>query len=155
MADVTPDYLAVMGMPLVAGHIFDETSASRSEVIVSRSLAEHLWGEANPIGRRFRNARPIAVAKDWMTVIGVVSDVTENLLQADPPPQIYLPVESAVRATQLTLVLRLRSHHAGATAALERFAAAMNPSNSPPIARLVIGDGIRLTLWGTGLHRIV
>ena len=28
MADVTPDYLAVMGMPLVAGHIFDETSAS-------------------------------------------------------------------------------------------------------------------------------
>lgn len=132
MSDVAPDYFTVMRMPLLAGRTFDDGSSAQHEVIVSSSLAHGLWGNANPLGRRFHNVRQIDVAKDWMTVIGVVPDVVDNLLQSDAQPQIYQPVEGAPDAQELTLLVRMRHDADGSATALERFAKAVNPGTTPP-----------------------
>ena len=58
------------------------------ELANSDSLARMLSPDGNPIGVRFRNTRPVAYLKEWLTVIGVVPDVVDNLLAwaAGKPP---------------------------------------------------------------------
>jgi predicted permease len=80
---VEPDYFSFMRMPLIAGRTFDEGSAVRNEVIVSRSLAQTISPDGNIVGRRIRNAvvRSRGSDEPWQTVIGVVPDVVTSLVE--------------------------------------------------------------------------
>jgi predicted permease len=131
MTAVAPDYFAVMGMPLVAGRMFDDQSSARREVIVNATLARMLSPDGNPLGVRFRNARPIAFAKDWLTVVGVVPDVVDNLLARAPQPQIYEALDHANARGDLLLYLRLRGQPSPAS--LTRFAESVQRSGAKPV----------------------
>jgi len=132
MTAVASDYFSVMGMPLVAGRMFDDQSQARREVIVNATLARMLSPDENPIGVRFRNARPIAFAKDWLTVIGVVPDVVDNLLARAPQPQIYEPFgDTKGPMGDLTLYVRLRGDPSPAS--LTRFAESVQPTGAKPL----------------------
>jgi predicted permease len=132
MTAIAPDYFSVMGMPLVAGRMFDDESLARHEVIVNATLARMLSPDGNPIGTRFRNARPIAFAKDWLTVIGVVPDVVDNLLAHAPQPEIYTPAgDGKALWGGLTLYVRLRGEPSRAS--LTRFAESMQPTGPKPV----------------------
>lgn len=66
------DYFEVLGARLLAGRAF--TNADRPEddiAIIDEDLARYLWGEASPIGRRFR----IRAEAAWQTVVGVMADL--------------------------------------------------------------------------------
>jgi len=132
MTAVAPDYFAVMGMPLVAGRMFDRQSSARREVIVNATLARMLSPDGSPLGVRFRNARPIAFAKEWLTVIGVVPDVVDNLLARAPEPQIYAPLDDTNGARgDLLLYLRVRGEPSAAS--LRRFAESVQPVGAKPV----------------------
>jgi putative ABC transport system permease protein len=132
MTAVAPDYFSVMGMPLVAGRMFDDQSLTRREVVVNATLAHMLSPDGNPVGVRFRNARPIAFAKDWLTVIGVVPDVVDNLLSPAPQPQIYAPFgETKGPMGDMMLYLRLRGNPSPAS--LTRFAELAQPTGPKPV----------------------
>ena len=47
------DYFAVMGIPLLAGRLFDSRDDARSGTvaIVSETMAEHFWPDQDPLGR--------------------------------------------------------------------------------------------------------
>jgi predicted permease len=83
--DVTPGFFAALGIPLVAGRDFDDRDrmdAPRT-VIVSQTLARHLWGERDPIGR-------ILLIRDAPhTVIGVARDVHPSRFGEGPVPYLY------------------------------------------------------------------
>ena len=107
---VAPDYFAMMGIPLVAGRTFDEGSLTRGEVIVSKTVAEQLWPSGNAVGKRFRNAvsRPGQPIEPWQTVIGVVPDVVQSLIEDTAQPELYRPLEAAGTMAGLALIVRFR-----------------------------------------------
>jgi putative ABC transport system permease protein len=67
---VESDYFKVLGIPLVAGRLFEPGEPATS-VIISRSLAARLWPGQDAVGHRFREhpRRP------WYRVVGVVGHV--------------------------------------------------------------------------------
>lgn len=122
-AYVAPNYFSVMRMPLIAGRPFDDGSASRAEVVVSRSLARELGHDANVVGWQFRNSRREGALQQWQTVVGVAPDILTNRLEHEMKPVLYRPFPG--NATSTTLILRLRSRDA--LAQLRRFAKSIQP----------------------------
>ena len=80
MNDVSGGYFDTLRIPFLAGHTFDDAHPSPDSVVISQSLADRLWPGRSAIGRRLRlgNEAP------WWTVIGVVRDVENRLLQLGP-----------------------------------------------------------------------
>ena len=88
----TPNYLAVIGLPLLQGRGFTETDGDpgKEVVVVSRAFAAIHWPNAPAVGQRFRlvrNEKPEA----WLTVIGVSADLVQDANEKDRPPLIHLP----------------------------------------------------------------
>jgi putative ABC transport system permease protein len=103
---VTPDYLRVMGIPLLRGRGITEKDRRDSEpvMLVSRSAALAFWGGADPIGSRVRIGA--ADRGPWHTVVGVVGDVRHFDAAAVATPQMYLP---QTQVTDSFLVLAVRA----------------------------------------------
>jgi len=68
---VTDDYFATMGIPLVAGRIFDGRDRDTNGVaVISNALAKQIFRGRNPIGQRM-----LVSGDTRVTIIGVVGDV--------------------------------------------------------------------------------
>ena len=67
---VDPDYFRVLGIPVVAGRMF-EPGDPPTNVIITEALAGRLWPGAHAVGHRFREDPKFA----WSHVIGVVKHV--------------------------------------------------------------------------------
>jgi predicted permease len=113
---VTPGWFEAMGVEILRGRAITTVDDARAPgaVVLSESAARKYWGDADPIGQRFRlgaNAGPGLV-----TVVGVARDVRHGTLTDPPPPLMYLPHaqftfwHGGSAAAAMTLVL----HTAGA-----------------------------------------
>jgi predicted permease len=90
---VTPEYFRVMGIRLRSGRAFtngDDGAAPRV-AIVSASVATTIWPGENAIGQRLSMAEKPG-SDDWITVVGVVDDVIQDGVTAQPAPAIYEPL---------------------------------------------------------------
>jgi predicted permease len=95
MSSVTPDYLQVMGIPLLGGRFFNDHDRMGSEpvVVIDENLAQHAFGTKDAAGKhiwlQFIGARPIEV-------VGVVGHVRHWGLAADDQSrvrdQMYYPL---------------------------------------------------------------
>lgn len=85
------DYFRVMGTDLLGGRPFtsDEAVTPNSSVIVSRSAAERLWPNQDPIGQRLRRATGQV---QWFTVVGVVQDVKQLDWRGAAESVVYFPM---------------------------------------------------------------
>jgi putative ABC transport system permease protein len=86
---VEPDFFETLGIPLISGRTFNrsEAFAATGNVVISQSMAQSLWPNENPIGKRVtihmkRNNTP-------STVIGVVGDVKHSGLATAVRPTAY------------------------------------------------------------------
>jgi predicted permease len=78
---ISPGYLRAMKIPIIRGR---DVADSDSEVLlVSRSAATLLWGNADPIGRRV--TLPLEAKGVSKEVIGITGDVKVSSLTADEP----------------------------------------------------------------------
>jgi predicted permease len=92
-------YFATLGVKVLRGRTFsssDHQEAPRVAVI-NQTMAK-LWGELDPIGRRFQPYVPpappaasAAQAPPVITVIGVVADVRQFAVDLEAPAQYYTP----------------------------------------------------------------
>ncbi|MDQ3473400.1 MAG: ABC transporter permease, partial [Acidobacteriota bacterium] len=89
----TPGYLRAMEIPTLKGRaIGEEDNADASKVaLINKTMAEHLWPNQDPLGKRIRFPGSEKNPQPWRTVVGVVSDVAQYALDKKPPMQIYLP----------------------------------------------------------------
>ena len=96
---VEGDYLAAMGIPLLAGRLLtpSDTADTRLVALVNRKFAEHYWPGSDPIGKRFRMGTT-EMQTPWMTVVGEVTDVKETSPDAPTKEQWYQPVEQFEKA---------------------------------------------------------
>ena len=102
---VSDSYLRTMGIPVIQGRDFtpaDGPGAPRV-AIVSRSLAGKMWPNADPIGKSFGSTPT--------TVVGVVPDtVYRTVIEREPPPFFYLPLEQNYESG---VTLHVRAAHGG------------------------------------------
>jgi putative ABC transport system permease protein len=85
---VSQGYLQAMGIPVIRGRGFQASDVQTSTpvAIVSRSLADRLWPNADPIGQS-------VVSMSRLEVVGVVPDtVYLSATERDPRPVFYLPL---------------------------------------------------------------
>lgn len=92
-AQVSGDYFAAAGIPLLRGRTF--TSADRADsplvAIVNRTLAEHYWPGQDPIGKRIH----IGVADSplpWITVVGEIGDIKQGTAEEPTDAQFCQPI---------------------------------------------------------------
>jgi putative ABC transport system permease protein len=85
------DYFRVMAIDLLRGRPFttDEAVTPNSNAIISRSAAERLWPNQDPIGQRFRRAAGPVL---WFTVVGVVDNVKQDDWREVGEAGVYFPL---------------------------------------------------------------
>jgi len=76
--DVTSGYFETVGIPLVAGRLFSESS-SHDDVVVNESMARSFWPDQSALGRVFFDG------DSEKRVIGVVGDVRTELFYTQSP----------------------------------------------------------------------
>ena len=99
---ITPDYLRLMGIPLLRGREFttaDMTPDAPPVALITASTARKFWPNQNPIGKRLKRAWK----SEWTTtVVGVTGDVNEYSLASRLPGfadgAAYVPYGNGARA---------------------------------------------------------
>lgn len=92
---ITPDYMTVMRIPVLRGRAFNDTDMNGGApvVLINEALAKRYWQSRDPLeeniviggemGPRFADAP--------RKIVGIVGNVRELGLEADPPPTIFVP----------------------------------------------------------------
>ena len=132
---VTPDYLRVMSIPIVAGRGFTsaDDSGNPPVALVSASTARRFWPGRSPIGSHVR----LSGDQDWRTIVGVVSDVRAYDLQKNIPDwingTIYFPyapnatLEGGRVPSDMTVVVQSSLDELQVQNALRTTIATLNP----------------------------
>jgi putative ABC transport system permease protein len=113
---ITPEYLRVMELPLIAGRSLDRTDSAKGPpvILISQATARAVWGDENPIGSRVRIGD--ATQGPWRTVVGVVADVHHSDLTTPVRPAMYTP-QAQITDSYLVAVVRSSTRDATALAA--------------------------------------
>lgn len=86
-------YFPVMGISVTRGRSFGSQDRPESApvAIVGQSLADHLWPNEDPVGKRVRvESREGTSPSPWLSVVGVATDVYHPLGRG-PQPLVYVP----------------------------------------------------------------
>jgi predicted permease len=88
VADVSPDYLRTMEIPLTAGREFalSDTDESQQVAMVDQEFVKRYWANQEAIGKRVR------VNGKWYAVVGVTANFDTSSLGQKPKPFVYLPL---------------------------------------------------------------
>jgi predicted permease len=120
LMEVDGGWFATLDVPVRSGRAFtrQDRSGTSPVAIVSSRLAERLWPDADPIGRRLRldDGSTIQEGSDgvvWRRVVGVAEDMRPTLTDGETPV-IYLPLAQSpgvhanliVRVTEETAAVR-------------------------------------------------
>ena len=106
---VTPEYLQTLGVTLVKGRLLDEHDRANGSpvVVITEDLAQQGWAGEDPIGKHVKWIRPGEQDSNWLTVVGVVKNVSEDRDDFRiGHPAWYLPYEQNQNSYSLDLVVR-------------------------------------------------
>jgi predicted permease len=89
----SPGYFDAIRLPLLLGRDFSDTdgTANHKSAILTRECAQHFWPNQTAIGKRFRLYDDKNKPGDWITVIGVVANLVQDLNEKDPKPLLFVP----------------------------------------------------------------
>jgi predicted permease len=87
---VSDDYFKTLGVPLLAGRMFDERDGPNNPgvVIIGKTIADRMFAGRDPVGRRLRYA---SVQADPVLIVGVVGDVKITGIDEAIRPVLYYP----------------------------------------------------------------
>jgi predicted permease len=85
--EIGPGYLAVMGIPVLAGREFTRADNESAPLVavVNESMAAQYWRGQDPVGRRFQ------MQGKWLRVAGVARDSKYRSLTETAKPFFYVP----------------------------------------------------------------
>ena len=84
--EVSPEYFATMGIPLISGREFtraDDENAPRVAV-VNQTMVARYWRGQNPVGQRLQ------VKGNWVQVVGIAADSKYSSLRENGEPFFYV-----------------------------------------------------------------
>ena len=132
---VTPDYLSLMRIPVLAGRGFTsaDDSGNPPVAIVTASTARRFWPGQSAIGSHVR----LSGDKEWHTVVAIVSDVRAYDLQKNVPDwingTIYFPyttkatLEGGRVPSEMIAVVQSSLEESQVQDVLRRTIASLNP----------------------------
>ena len=87
---VLPGFFEAMRISLRAGRLFNErdTRETPGVVVINETMARRYYGNANPVGRKFKWGPPDSPVP-LREIVGVVADVKHRTLDEDPSPEVY------------------------------------------------------------------
>jgi hypothetical protein len=80
-------FFGLFGVHFLAGRTFESGDDPRTTVIISRRLAETMYGELDAVGKRFPKSKPTA------TIVGVVADAQTMDPKDNRGAQRYVPLQ--------------------------------------------------------------
>ncbi|HEU6450442.1 MAG TPA: ABC transporter permease [Gemmatimonadaceae bacterium] len=115
---VTPGYFRALGITLVNGRVLTDADAASSEqpVVITRGMANSLWPGESAVGKQLYWG---GTDGEPHTVVGVVGDIRDVRLDAEPGPIMFLPY-GAVPVSAMTLVIRTSGAPSAVVTALRR-----------------------------------
>ena len=149
-AVVTPEYLTVMGIPLLRGRPFDDhdTSDSQNVCIVNQSGADLYFRGTDAIGKTLHYSRDLLPR----LVIGVAKDVRFAGLNVPPAPEMYVPeTQSPLMFPTMNIAIRSASDERAVIAAAKKVIADVDPD--VPIAD--VADMRSLVALSTAQQRLM
>jgi putative ABC transport system permease protein len=90
---VVPGYFETMQVPLLQGRLFTDldTEHARLVAIVNQSFARRYWPGESAVGKLLREGGPKG-NQPYREIVGVVADVTQDGMDVEPRPEVFLPV---------------------------------------------------------------
>jgi len=132
----SPGYFEALGIPLVAGRVFDErdTADAPAVAVVDERLAKKFWPGQDPLGRRLYqptnmdDITAITPETEFITVVGVVGTIKDRgLVDADDRVgAYYFPFTQATRRG-ITFAIRTAGDPASVVPAVRRALATIDP----------------------------
>jgi putative ABC transport system permease protein len=97
---VSHDYLQTMGGRLVAGRWFEpsDDAAAPPVIIVNRTTMRRLFNNVNPVGQLVHFDGNMELPPQQ--IIGVVDDMRQSRLDAEPTPQMFVDYRQVLALTQ-------------------------------------------------------
>jgi predicted permease len=146
-------YFPAMGIPLVRGRLFDErdNDSAPHAALISESLARTRWPNEDPLGVRLNFAGMDGDIRP-LTVVGVVGDIRESGLSAEPTPTLYADYRQRPLSTfDFTLALQTTLPPTSLIADARRLIQEVSPDAAPRFRAIdeVVADtvaGRRFTL---------
>src|SRR6266496_370856 len=134
---VSPDYLKTLGVTLIKGRLIDETDRAGKPpvVVISEELAREAWPGEDPLGKRIKRVRP---NQDflWMTVVGVVKDVKEDLFNYRiNRPVWYVPYAQLENNFPVNLIIRASADPISLIGAVRDIIRSVDPDQ--PISKIM------------------
>jgi len=135
-----PTFFDAAGIPLLAGRPFATTDGpgSGKVVIINRTLADQLFPNEDPIGRRIawtgEVLRFTPLTGDWRTIVGVTANTQDGGLDAEPRPVVFMPF-AQFPAFSGGLVIRAESNVAALIPSATRIVRRLAPTS--PIEHLM------------------
>jgi putative ABC transport system permease protein len=156
---VTPGYLETLGVTLIRGRLIDKNDQTDTlpVVVVSEEFARQAWPGKDAIGKRVRRIRA-GQTFPWMTVVGVVKDVKEDLFNYRiNRPVWYVPYAQVKNDFPLNLVVRSRLDPTSLTTALRDVIRTCDPDQpisnvmtmNTILARVLVTERFGAVLMGT------
>jgi len=124
---VSPDYFRTMRIRELAGRTFTDADTGETPLVavISKRLADGLWPGEDPIGRRVRRG---AAQPQWLTIVGVVDDVSDVGLGQAPEGTFYMAyAQNNAAAAPIGMVVRTQSDPLTMVAAVRAAVFAIDP----------------------------
>ena len=94
--EVSKDYSRAVGMRLIAGRLLDDRDGTGTQrvALVNETMAKKYWPGETVLGKRFTAGNP-AEPPNWVTIVGIVSDVHQAGLDVPARPEWYMPYQQS------------------------------------------------------------
>jgi putative ABC transport system permease protein len=142
---VSPDYLAVLRVPILEGRAISAADRAGSEpvVVISQSAARRFWPDEAAVGRRLRLG---TAERPWLTVVGVAGDTIDDWFQYRKEITAYVPVAQAPSAV-VNLVVRTDGDPAALADAARRLVTSIDASQ-PAFDVMTMSEALRVRTTG-------
>ncbi|HET9531507.1 MAG TPA: ABC transporter permease [Blastocatellia bacterium] len=138
---IHPNYFRTMGIELLEGRQFDERDRvdSHRVIIVSETMARRFWPGEVAVGKRIKPG-PLNSSAPWLEIVGVVKDVRQFELGANPKPQMYVPYEQPVFFRPSHLVIKTDVEPLGLAAAVR--STVWEIDKDQPVSNITTMEGV-------------
>jgi len=125
---ISADYVSALGVSLVRGRVLQETDNETAPRVgmINQKIAQRLFPNADPLGKRFAFGHVTATAKPkWITIVGVVGDTSLYGLDTPTRLEVYLPYRQSAE-NHMNLVVKSGMDPAALTSAIRGTIAAID-----------------------------
>lgn len=139
----TARYFETLGIPLVAGRVFDDRDRADTPlvVVVNEVVVDRYYGGRNPVGQRLKVGGADS-DEPWFEIVGVVGATRNRGLDQPPSPEVYaLHAQIGEIQNQLFLLARTTVEPMSVLPAVRQVVAEMDP-DQPVYAIRTVDDAL-------------